>query len=183
MPSRPLTEQESQTILSNLTNSRDRCLYLLGLHTGFRISELLSLTLDDVLEYNEIKDRVTVARCNMKGKNSSRSVPLHPNARQALKEYLNGNESIWNSLHSNGRLFSLSRFQAHRIIANAKTKAQLKGKISTHSWRKTFGMNIYQRTNKNIVAVQRALGHRSLSSTTHYLSVDQDEIDRAILGE
>jgi integrase len=181
MPSRPLTEQESQTILSNLTNSRDRCLYLLGLHTGFRISELLSLTLDDVLEYNEIKDRVTVARCNMKGKNSSRSVPLHPNARQALKEYLNG--IVTSNFISSNRVFNLSRFQAHRIISKAKEKAQLKGKISTHSWRKTFGMNVYQRTNKNIVAVQRALGHRSLSSTTHYLSVDQEEIDRAILGE
>jgi integrase len=48
--------------------------------------------------------------------------------------------------------------------------------------RKTFGMNVYLRTEKNVVAAQKALGHASLASTTHYLSIGQDEVDAAILA-
>ena len=85
--SKPLTEEEIRALVNNL-GPADKALFLLGLKTGFRISELLSLTVGDVVSNGKIKDRVTVQRRNMKGKKSSRTVLLHEEARQALKEYL-----------------------------------------------------------------------------------------------
>lgn len=50
------------------TGLRDRTLFAVGLNTGFRISELLSLTVGDVVTKNgEITKFVSVRRANMKG--------------------------------------------------------------------------------------------------------------------
>lgn len=175
MQSRPLTDSEITSILGHMTSLRDKCLFVLGVKTGFRISELLSLALNDVWDGVNCYDQVTVRRRNMKGKRQSRTIPLHPLAKQVLDSYIKSGVT--------GKLFPITRQHAWRIIKTAARKAYLSGCISTHSMRKTFGMNVYNRTNKNIVAAQRALGHASLASTSHYLSVDQDIVDNAILAE
>ncbi len=170
MTSRPLTETEITQIVKTLHNDRDRCLFTLGVKTGFRISELLSLTVADVSG-----NTITVRRKNMKGKRQSRTVPLHSVAKTALLQHINP------AMSPDTPLFNISRIQAYRIIRDAALSCNIRGVVSTHSMRKTFGQNVYKRTN-NIVAAQRALGHSSLASTTHYLSVGQDEVDEAILA-
>ena len=177
MPSsRPLTETEIIAICDNLTCLRDKALFIVGLKTGFRISELLSLKLDDVSQLDgTICDSITVKRSCMKGKRSGRTVILHQDAKDILKRYLDTGEV-------KNKLFPLTRVHAWRIISSAAQRIGIKGTISTHSMRKSFGMNVYNRTGKNVVAAQRALGHVSLASTSHYLSIGQDEVDAAILA-
>lgn len=174
MASRPLTEPEASLVLSHLTCLRDRALFVVALRTGYRVSELLSLTIDDVTQYGRIRDTVAVKRRHMKGKGQGRSVVLHPEAKAILAEYV--------ATGVTGRLFAMTRQHAHRLLRRACEAAQIEGKVSMHSFRKAFGQRVYQATGNNIVAAQRALGHLSLSSTTAYLSVGQDEVDRAILG-
>jgi integrase len=174
MKSRDLKDSELTLILDNMTSLRDKCLFILGVKTGFRISELLSLTLNDVWDGVKCHDHITVHRRNMKGKRQSRTIPLHPLAKQALQSYLKTGVV--------GKLFPMTRQHAWRVIKEASRKAHLSGTVSTHSMRKTFGMNVYLRTEKNVVAAQKALGHASLASTTHYLSIGQDEVDAAILA-
>lgn len=174
MQSRPLTDNEITSILGHMTSLRDRTLFTLGLKSGFRISEILSLKVEDVMQFGAVSDSITVRRSSMKGKRQSRTIPLHPLAKQALETYLKSGVS--------GKLFPITRQHAWRTIKTAARKAHLSGCISTHSMRKTFGMGVYSRTGRNIVAAQRALGHASLASTSHYLSVDQDIVDNAILA-
>ena len=69
--SRPLTDQE--VTISQQELQRDICrpqqgLFLLGVRTGFRVSELLSLRVEDVCQHGQVVDRVTVHRANMKKK-------------------------------------------------------------------------------------------------------------------
>jgi integrase len=173
MTSKPLSEVEINEILSNIDNKMHQCLFIVGLKTGFRISELLSLTVADITD-----TMITVHRRNMKGKQRSRSIPLHPLAKQYLKDYMS---SL--SLNPNDKLFKLSRTHAWLVLKMAARKAQVSGCVSTHSMRKTFGMKVYEKTEKNIVAAQKALGHKSLASTSHYLSVDQELVDNAILSD
>ena len=74
---RPLTDREVLGILRVLRGryaARDRALVLLGIKSGFRISELLSLRLGDVVQHGDVVKRVTVRRRNMKGKISGRTV-------------------------------------------------------------------------------------------------------------
>ena len=98
--------------------ARDKALFVVGIKAGFRISELLSLQVKDVMQYGKVVDRVEVKRRHMKGGGKprpskprpadhheqcrctaccptprkptaqSRSVPLHPEARAALSVWL-----------------------------------------------------------------------------------------------
>lgn len=90
--SRPLTSQEATDIrglFSGKMAVRNLAMFILGANTGFRISELLSLTLADILDDNgEFKTRVAVSRRNMKGKKTSRSVYFNVAAKNALKPWL-----------------------------------------------------------------------------------------------
>lgn len=174
--SRPMEENEIISILSNLKSNRDKCLFLFGLKTGYRISELLSLKVSDVCQYGKIKDAVTVNRKSMKGKHSGRTIVLHQDVKNAL-------ETLGvTKMNINDKVFPIGRMQASRIIRNAATKAEIQGKVTTHSMRKTFAKKIYAALKRDLISTQKALGHKNVSSTVSYLSFDQNAIDQAIKG-
>jgi integrase len=174
--SRPLTDQEVKLVLANLTSARNRALFTLLLKTGYRISEGLSLKVSDCIQYDKIKDSITVSRSNMKGKNRSRTVVLHDDAKKVLIEM-----GVL-QMNPKDKLFPISRTQATRIFRKAVNKAKLGGKVTTHSARKTFAKKIYHALKKDLIGTQKALGHVSMNSTVSYLSFEQSEIDNAIKG-
>ena len=176
--SRPLTDQEIEVVLGYLDNLRDKALMVTGIRTGFRISELLSLTIANVTQYGKVANQITVNRSNMKGKQCSRTVPLHPQAKKALEDYI----STMTDVRPESKLFDFKRQRGHSILKDAFNKAQLEGKVSTHSMRKTFCNKVHTALGENIFKTQKAMGHASLSSTAHYISFMQSEIDAAILG-
>lgn len=175
--SRPLTTDEVDLVLSKLQSVRDKALFQLGISTGFRISELLSITVKDCLQFGIVRDRLTVTRRHMKGNISGRSVALNAKAKQALTDLNLG------SYDPNSRLFPFTRQHAHRILKEAFRAAKVPGQVSTHSMRKTFAKKVYERLDKDLVKTQKALGHVSINSTVSYLSFDQSDIDTAILSD
>ena len=67
---RPLTDEEVEVESKSFGGKyglRDRCLFLLGVYAGYRIGELLSLRVEDVMEYGRVKERVTVGRRSNEG--------------------------------------------------------------------------------------------------------------------
>lgn len=189
---RPLSELEVAAVLEALAGpyaTRDRALFLLGVKAGFRISELLSLRLLDVMRAGRLLDRVSVARRNMKKKVEGRTVLLHPEARAALElwveelraqGYMTSDTFVFQS--RKGRNAALSRVQAYRILQAAYERAGVEGQTGTHSMRKTFANNVHERLGRDLLKTQKALGHRNINSTVSYLSFRQEEIDEAILG-
>ena len=86
---RPLTPEEVDEILVSFGGrfaDRDKALFVMGVYTGFRITELLSLRLRDVHQFGKVVPRVTISRGIMKGKRASRTVALHPFAQALLAE-------------------------------------------------------------------------------------------------
>ena len=84
---RPLSDEEITLVRRSFGGTyaaRDRALFILGLKSGFRISELLSLRVGDVLQHGRLVDQVTVRRAHMKQQTEGRTVPLHAEAKQAL---------------------------------------------------------------------------------------------------
>ena len=80
---RPLSEVEIERVLDafdGATERRDRALFLLGVRSGFRIAELLSVRVRDIFDETGLVDRVTVARRFMKHGAEGRTVLLHPAA-------------------------------------------------------------------------------------------------------
>lgn len=60
---RPLTPEEIDEILVSFGGRfavRDKALFVMGIYTGFRITELLSLRIRDVCQFGRVLPRVTV---------------------------------------------------------------------------------------------------------------------------
>lgn len=181
--SKPLTDEEVNLILNNLNSPRDKCFFILGLKTGFRVSELLSIKIVDLLEHNGmIKNHITIMRSKMKGKTHSRSVPISLSTIEILKGYLSTIPKTQEYLFQSQKGGRLSRVQAHRIIKDATHSAGINGRVSCHSTRKTFAKGIYNASGKDLVRTQKALGHVNVNSTVSYLNgFSTEEIDQLIL--
>jgi len=93
---RYLTPEEQHRLLAQLPAPRDRLLVVLALHTGFRVSELLSLRWRDLVdESGRPRPAVAIPRRNLKGGRSTkrkaisgRRLPLNAAATAAIAEYL-----------------------------------------------------------------------------------------------
>lgn len=189
---RPLTEAEVALVQASFGGRyavRDRALFLLGVKSGFRISELLSLRLGDVFQHGHVVDRVTVPRRYMKGKQESRTVLLHPEAKAALAAWLmtlphlrkvSRDTFVFQSRKGTNR--PIGKIQAWKILHEAVTTNELPGKVGTHAMRKTFANCIYERSGHNLIATQQAMGHKHVNSTQQYLSFRQEDIDALILA-
>lgn len=189
---RPLSDEEIKAILKALASNRyplrDQALFFLGLRSGFRISELLSIRICDVMQNGVFSTSLTVARRHMKGKGEGRTVVVHPEAREAIRAWV---EHLWakgvtdpktllfKSRQGGNR--AIARNMAWKILTDAYKACGLLGRLGTHSMRKTFAGKIHQALGKDIFKTQKAMGHSSPTSTASYLSVSQDEIDNAIL--
>lgn len=189
---RPLTDQEIEEVLQSFGGryaGRDRALFLLGVKTGFRISELLSLTVGDVVQHGRMVDRVSVRRMHMKKKREGRTVPLNPQAAEAVRLWI---EQMRNQggVTSRTVLFRsrkgenqpISRVTAYKILRVVFADNELTGKLGTHSMRKSFANAVHQRLGRDISKTKKALGHKNINSTDSYLSFLQEEIDEAILA-
>jgi integrase len=67
---------------------RDKALFILGLSTGGRISELLSLRIKDVWQYAKPVDTIYFRKSATKGKRQGRGVPIKTAAKNAIKELI-----------------------------------------------------------------------------------------------
>ena len=181
---RRLTDEEIERVKKHLTKSRDRTLFVLGVRTGFRVKEMLSIRVSDVLdELGAVKGNISVSRVNMKGKKKARSVVLHREVIEQIKIYLNEIKLPLDSpLFPSQKGGAISRFHAHHILKGAFSALGLEGKLGTHTLRKTFANKVYNRLGKDLLKTARALGHDRVMNTERYLEVKQDEIDDAILG-
>jgi integrase len=84
--------------------------------------------------------------------------------------------------NKDGSRRAIARETAWRIIKAIARENGFDGKIATHSTRKTLAVQAH-RLFKDVRKVARVLGHKSLSSTEHYLeSVDDQEIWLALLS-
>lgn len=118
-------------------SERDYVLFVFGINTGLKITELLNITVGDVLEKDgTIKSFIL-----------PREVYLNQKVKKALLHYIQDHH-----LNSEDYLFQsgkkgkpITRQQAYRIIHQAAEAVGIKGKIGTHSMRKTFGYHAYKR--------------------------------------
>jgi integrase len=195
---RPLTAEEVKRVSQSFGatyGKRNKALFVLGVRSGFRIFELLSLRVSDVLQHGNVVEHVTVQRRHMKKKTEGCTVPLHPEARAALSVWLDqlartlkGTMSPETPVfcsrvrNADDTRWPLTREQAWRLLEEAFAANELTGQLGTHSMRKTFADRMYEKLNRDLVKVQRALGHRNINSTVSYLSFREEDIAAAILA-
>jgi integrase len=185
---RPLTDEEISLIYDvGFTGEyalRNRVLFLFRLKTGLRISEALSLLVSDLIDNaGNMRSRVYIRRRNTKGKDTGRSVALHPQVIMILNLYLTTLDTSETHVFASRKGVVLDKKSVWKIEKQACIAAGVDpSKVSTHSTRKTFAKKAHSTYKFDVVKTARALGHKDLSSTMSYLSYGEDEIDEAFLN-
>ena len=188
---RPLDNDEIRRVSTCFTGTfqiRNRGLFMLGVSTGGRISELLSLTIGDVYQNGSAVTDLLFEKSIVKGGEVSRAVPVNRDGRHAIDEltlwhrehYGNIDESrpLFPSRHKAGTV-PMHRQTAHAILKEAFIAAGLNGKLATHSLRKSFAQRLYDKSG-DIYLVQELLGHRNISTTQNYLGVNYADARAAV---
>ena len=154
------------------------CLLIsIGVFTGLRISDLLSLTYSDLLS-NE-----TFTLREMKTK-KQRSIKVNKD----LKDIVSRIVSKSNITNLNQLIF-INKYGTKSIdksYVNVKLKELVKkyrlkldGNVSTHTFRKTLGrrvMEVNNYSNESLVLLMELFGHSSMNITKRYLGIREQEI-------
>ena len=188
---RPLTNEEIQRVVNCFDGAfavRNKCLFFIGVSTGGRISELLSLKIGDVYQNNQPVDDLHFDKSIVKGKETSRTVPINSVGRDAIEELITWQlEKYGEPLDKQCPLFpsrnrqgtkAMTRQTAHTILKQAFQKAGLNGKLATHTLRKSYAQRLYEETN-DIYSVQKMLGHKDVKTTQRYLDINYRKVREA----
>ena len=188
---RPLDNDEIRSVSTCFTGTfeaRNRGLFMLGVSTGGRISELLSLRIGDVYQNKKPVSDLLYSKSIVKGGEVSRSVPVNADGRRSIDELVSWHRRHYGSIASKRPLFPsrhksgtlpMHRQTAHAILKTAFIEAGLNGHIATHSLRKSFAQRLYDKTG-DIYMVQELLGHKNISTTQKYLGVNYADAKAAV---
>lgn len=166
---------EIKTILKTFYTERDYFMFVFGINSGLRISDILPLKVKDVKNKNFIW--VTEQKT---GKRRKVDISILPSLKYEIADYCKGKKDEQYLFKSTRSREPITRIQAYRILNGAAKMAGISEGIGTHTLRKTFGYHFYKRT-KNIVAVQKLLNHRSPHTTLAYIGMNDEEIKEATI--
>lgn len=155
-------------------NERDYVLFMFGIYTGLRISDILKFRVRDVKD----KDAVYI-REEKTGK--EKRFPINAELKPIIVNYIQGKKDFEYLFKSpNFPNKAISRQQAYNILSKAGGVFGISS-IGTHTLRKTFGYHMYQQTH-DAVTIKEILNHSDISVTLRYIGINQDNKDKAIKG-
>ena len=144
---------------------RDHAMLELLYATGIRVSELISLNLED------INLAAGFIRCSSRGK--ERIIPLYPTAVKALNDYVKDIRPQIILTPQETALFvnmsgeRMSRQGFWKIIKHYQEKAQINKDITPHTLRHSFAAHLLE-NGADLRSIQEMLGHADISSTQIY---------------
>ena len=174
-----LVWSDAMNLIRKLAKDKDykmSLLIALGCFTGLRISDILALRWEQILNTEEftITEKKTGKR---------RTLRLNHQLQQHIKECYEHIQPIGIKapilVSQKGTVFSIQRINV--ILKEIKKKYRLKIKnFSCHSLRKTFGRQVYTMSGDNaelaLVKLMELFNHSSVALTKRYLGLRQEEI-------
>lgn len=152
-------------------SERDYILFLLGINTGLRVSDLLNLKVKDI----KGKKRLTVKE----GKTEKKRDIQLTNIYEELNEYIKTlQDTEWLFPSRKGEK-AISRIQAYRALNKASERVDMPDGIGTHTMRKTFGYWYYKKS-KDVAKLQMILNHSHPEITLKYIGITDEEIEDSL---
>lgn len=150
---------------------RDYMLFVLGINTGLRISDILTLKVADV------KDKTHIIITEKKTNKTKRFL-INTMLRKDINNYIEGmNDNEWLFPSRKGNK-AITRIQAYRILNKVANKLDIE-EIGTHTLRKTFGYWHYKQ-HKDVAILQDIFNHSAPSVTLRYIGINDDIKDKTI---
>ena len=171
-----LTAKEVELLLDqpkdvDLKGTRDKAMLEFAYATGMRVTEIISLNIEDI----NLEEGYAVCRTGAK----QRTIPLGSMSLKALKEYIEEARPILIKDESVKALFvningqRLTRQGFWKIVKYYKEQAHITKDITPHVLRHSFATHLLQ-NGADLKAIQTMLGHSDISSTQVYMQF-QDE--------
>ena len=166
-----LTSKEVELLLDqpkdvDLKGTRDKAMLEFAYATGMRVTEMISLDIDDV----KLDEGYVVCR----GRSKSRNIPLGSMSLKALKEYIDDarpyliRDESEEALLVNVNGTRLTRQGFWKIVKYYKEQAHIEKDITPHVLRHSFATHLLQ-NGADLKAIQTMLGHSDISSTQVYM--------------
>lgn len=163
------------TIKKSLDNPRDFALFVVGINTAFRASELLALTVGQVRHLNP-GDTLTVREQKTSKK---RPVQLNAPAHEAIQKLL----AVMPDAADTDPLFqsrkgskAITVSTMNNMVKEWVTVPNLPGNYGSHTLRKTWGYHQRVTFKNDLPTIMTALGHSTQRQTLHYLCISDNEV-------
>ena len=177
-----LTLSEKRSLLKELKgrtsarDRRDRVMIEVLLGTGIRLGELVGLDVDDVdLDAKHLRVRAKGGCVQVKF--------IKSDLRSLLRGYLNDRRreapTGCQALFLSNRAARISDRQVAHRLGHWLRKAGIAKPLSPHGLRHTFATHLYEATS-DLLVVQRALGHRDISTTEIYTHLVDGRLEEAL---
>ena len=173
-----LSSQEVELLLDqpkdvDLKGTRDKAMLEFAYATGMRVTEMISLNVEDV--------NIDAATVVCKTGTKQRTIPLGSLSLKALKEYIEDARPILVRddeekalfVNINGR--RLTRQGFWKIVKYYKEQAHITKDITPHVLRHSFATHLLQ-NGADLKSIQTMLGHSDISSTQVYMQFQDDSI-------
>lgn len=165
--------------LSQYTNNIEKRRYILfvcGLYTGLRISDILKLKVGDITESDVLRIR--------EQKTQKQNVfPINEDLKRIIKKEYKGvdlNELLFPTRYK--RLCkekTITRKTAYNDINTILKAYGINYNVGCHTLRKTFGYSFYKKSG-DISMLMMWYNHDSIETTKRYIGIDIDERAKAI---
>ena len=138
---------------------------------GIRVSDIVKLTLSDIVKDGSNHYRLDIIEKKTgKPKTHLVNIPIY----NYLKSYCEHN-----NISPTARMFGITEREVQKQVKAVREFLGL-DRVSTHSFRKAAGNDIYESTGHNIVAVQEFYGHSSTNTTQIYLKRSSSQLEKAL---
>ena len=173
-----LTSQEVSLLLDqpknvDLKGTRDKAMLEFAYATGMRVTEIISLNVEDV----NLEEGTVTCKTGSK----QRNIPLGKISLKALEEYIKSSRPILIKNDSEKSLFvningkRLTRQGFWKIVKFYKEQAHITKEITPHVLRHSFATHLLQ-NGAELKAIQTMLGHSDIASTQVYMQFQDESI-------
>jgi len=175
----PIRKKSDIEKIKRVLEGRNRLMFVFGINSALRISDILSLRIGDVIdEYGRPRDHVDLKEKKTK---KTKRFRLNDSIQKELKK-VTGAPDEYLVRSRRGENSPISRVQAYRILQNAAKAVGLDDvKIGTHSMRKSFGYHAYN-AGTPLEHLQIVFNHSSPRETLRYIGIEQEDIDEVYIS-
>ena len=167
----PIKEIKDIEKMKQSLSGRDLLLFVFGINSSLRISDILSLKVGDV------RNKTSLILSEKKTK-KRKEFRFNQSLINALNELIpeTASDDDWLFPSKRNAEKPLDRTQAWRNLNAAAKRSGITVNIGTHTLRKTWAYHRYK-AGYNVAQLMVALNHSSQTETLRYIGIEQEQID------